>query len=167
MAHRFPIGEIRETWRGNYTVHAEVVLSKYHYHQIRMKGWRRLYAVAWRRPKREARGEASLTRLWPLICFHVPTWLPPNLGATSTGQPLHHTDTNKGTPGQGGRPIHQLETGLMMRKIAQSINKMNMEIRTYRGWAAILLLLTNYKLAGGSSWIIFRDTVCYLTTNLQ
>lgn len=39
MAHRFPIGEIIESWGGNYTVQAEVVLSKYHYHQIRMKGW--------------------------------------------------------------------------------------------------------------------------------
>lgn len=40
MAHRFPIAEIIESWVGNYTVQAEVVLSKYHYHQIRMKGWR-------------------------------------------------------------------------------------------------------------------------------
>lgn len=40
MAHRFPIVEIIESWGGNYTVQAEVVLSKYHYHQIRMGGRR-------------------------------------------------------------------------------------------------------------------------------
>lgn len=74
MAHRFPIAEIIESWGGNYTVQAEVVLSKYHYHQIRMKGWRGLSTWGWRRP----RGEASQhTFLTPSSVSMSPTLLPP------------------------------------------------------------------------------------------
>lgn len=61
MAHRFPIAEIIESWGGNYTVQAEVVLSKYHYHQIRMKSWRGSSAQGWRRPRGDAPRHTFLT----------------------------------------------------------------------------------------------------------
>lgn len=78
MAHRFPIAEIIESWGGNYTVQAEVVLSKYHYHQIRMKGWRGSSTQGWRRPRGEASQHTFLT-------LHLSQC--PHAAPTTTGQP--------------------------------------------------------------------------------
>lgn len=86
MAHRFPIAEIIESWVGNYTVQAEVVLSKYHYHQIRMKGWRGSSTQGVKETQRRISSahvsDPSSVSMSP-PCSHL------------YGSALHHTDTNK------------------------------------------------------------------------
>lgn len=97
MAHRFPIAEIIESWVGNYTVQAEVVLSKYHYHQIRMKGLRGSSTRGWRRPRGEASRHTFLTPSSVSMsppCSHL------------HGSALHHTDTNKGGGARSPRHNH-------------------------------------------------------------
>lgn len=97
MAHRFPIAEIIESWGGNYTVQAEVVLSKYHYHQIRMKGWSGSSTTGWRRPRGEASRHSSLT-------LHLSQC--PHLAPTSMGQPYITLTQTRWWGGGGRSPKH-------------------------------------------------------------
>lgn len=114
MAHRFPIAEIIESWGGNYTVQAEVVLSKYHYHQIRMKGWSGWSARGWRRP----RGEA------PLLTLHL-SQCPPRLAHCSAGAPAPYITLTQTRGGWQVTAVHQRETSHMMIAMPQPNQRIN------------------------------------------
>lgn len=98
---------------------AEVVPSKYHYHQIRMKGWRGV----------EHAGVKETQRRGLAACISDPSSVSVSPSCSHLhGSALHHSDTNKGKGGEAGHrgtTIHQPETRHMMGKTRQSGKRIN------------------------------------------
>lgn len=76
---------------------AEVVPSKYHYHQIRMKGWRGV----------EHAGVKETQRRGLAACISDPSSVSVSPSCSHLhGSALHHSDTNKGKGGGGRSQRH-------------------------------------------------------------